>query len=92
MTNIPMARERIQHVLNVRGLGLDDWTRQMLLDALALMTRKPKPKRSLRNATPMTPELREAICRHAAQYPRKVQHEIAAHFNVSPGRVCEVLA
>jgi transposase len=92
MTNIPLARQHLQAILDVRGADVDDWVRDMICDALALMTREPKPRRRQRASTPMTPELREAIRQHALLHPKKVQHEIAAHFNVSQGRVCETLA
>jgi len=44
------------------------------------------------SATKMTPQLAERIREYAREHKHMTQAEVAAHFNVNPGRVSEALS
>lgn len=56
------------------------------------MHRKPPVRRGQRDSTKMTPELAASIRAYAEADPTLSQRAIGEHFNVSSGRVSEVLA
>lgn len=55
------------------------------------MKRRKRAPRSKTQSTPMTPELAEQIHALRKQHPRWSQSRIAAHLNISQGRVSETL-
>lgn len=55
------------------------------------MKRRRMGQKPPQTAQPMTPALANAIRAHRAKNPSHTQTQIAAHFNVNPGRVSEVL-
>ena len=59
--------------------------------ALALMTRDPPVRRAHPHSRPMTTKIAAAVRRYARDNPGAPFTDIAAHFDVNPGRVSEVL-
>ena len=66
--------------------------RKTLASIEARLIRRSPTKRAKPSSTPMTPRLYEDIREWAAENPEMTMVEIAAQFNVNPGRVSEVLS
>ena len=84
MSTIPALREELR-VLSYR-LGIP-----RLREIADELKRRPARKSDKVIATPMTPELRDAIRDYAIANPSMTQVEVAAVFKVNPGRVSEAV-
>lgn len=82
---IPDVRKRLFELATVHGLP-------ELEELAGHLKRRKAIGRAPAKSRPMTRRLAERIREHAATYPNDTQADIAAHFNVNPGRVSEALA
>lgn len=104
MSNIPVAREKLENVekelLNLahRFIAYKETDTLMLarahvLDALDLMHRvQHKNEKAPRQSRPMSKEVRDAIKAYHDMKPEESTSKIAQVFNVNQGRISEVLA
>lgn len=93
MSDIPAARELLRSVAD--GLWSGKTTRQAaslaITRALVLMTRESPVRRAPVRKRYVTKTLAQSIRTYARLHPKAHLDEIAAHFDVNPGRVSEVL-
>ena len=93
-SNIPLARERILHLID----GPDVYTYDEIINALRhevlpLMTRvRTKPVRARSRARKVTAEMAEDIRNLVALNPDASILKIAEHYGTNPGRISEALA
>lgn len=85
MSTIPELREELR-VLSYR-LGVP-----RLAEIAAELKRRPAKAAGRVTSTPMTPQLRAEIRAYALANPTLTQVEVAAKFNVNPGRVSEAVS
>ena len=88
-TNIPMARLLLQAALqhNVTGPQM----RQLIHQALSMMTRQPVKQKARKEGRTVTPELEDAIWATYVAQPSLSVMSIALTHDVNPGRVSEVI-
>lgn len=88
---IPIIREQLDEVAKeLRKAGLNDWADRVAFLSAAAVRRSPT-KRAPITSTPMTAGLARLIRSHSAQHPKQSHQDIAALFNVNPGRVSQAL-
>jgi hypothetical protein len=85
MAGVPYVRDRLRELAHeLAAPELETLAREL--------ERRPPVRRAPVSSEPMTPELADAIRADAAANPDATMSEIAARYNVNPGRVSEVLA
>lgn len=93
MSEIPKAREILREVAD--GLITGKVTRSSaafaLYALLPMMTRDSPIRRAPVKRQRITKQLSASICAYARQHADAHIDEIAAHFDVNPGRVSEIL-
>ncbi len=86
MSNIPLARERLEKLANQNPEFAHE-----IDDIIGLLHRKPPARKAPAQSRAMTPALQEEIRQYAALYPNLGYRQIGAKFDVSIGRVSEAL-
>ena len=93
MSNVPAARTQLMRL--AKDLQLGRITKPMAASEIRATMRLLTRERAVRKATPrkryVTRKLKAAILAYAKQYPDAHQSDIAAWFDVNPGRVSEIL-
>lgn len=88
---IPIIREQLNEIAaDLRLAGVHDYADRIEFLSAAAVRRSPV-KRAPVTSTPMTPALARTIRSHSARHPKQSHQDIAALFNVNPGRVSQAL-
>jgi DNA-binding CsgD family transcriptional regulator len=90
MSNIPMARFYLQAALLLHK-DIPPETQDSIRRALAHMERRPPARRAPNQSQPLTPALKKVLKRVAEQHADMTIADIAANFDVNPGRVSEAI-
>jgi len=86
MSNIPLARERLEELANKNPEFAHE-----IDDIIGLLHRKPPVRKAAAQSQAMTCELAKEIRAYANKFPTLGYRQIGAKFNVSIGRVSEAL-
>lgn len=91
-SNVPAARAQLQEIATELQSGAltPAGAAVAIKSVIAMMVRKSPIRRAMPSKY-MTANLRAAIRNYAAANPEMDFSDIAAHFDVNPGRVSEVL-
>jgi hypothetical protein len=90
MSNIILARQKIQGIRERLLAQGDHEAANQLEDVIGLMHRRPAARRMERHSRPVSPAVRERII-ELSETTEMHSAEIAAEVGVNPGRVSEIL-
>jgi hypothetical protein len=90
MSNIILARERIQQIARELNRAGQQEIARRLSEAVSLMHRRSPVRRMGKSSRSVTPEIRQQVL-ELARTTDMHSAEIAVHLNLNPGRVSEIL-
>lgn len=93
MSNVPQARQNLTRL--ARDLQLGRITKpqaaEAIRESMKLLTRECPMRKAAPRKRYVTRRLVTEICAYAREYPEAHLSDIAAWFDVNPGRVSEIL-